>query len=261
MTPQASSRTLAVVTGAASGIGQALARLCAEAGHDLVLVADRGPLDEVAFELRQGGATVDALHADLGTTEGLDKLLDAVAGRPVDALLIDASHGPGRGFLTQDFAAARQALGGHVTATLACLHGVGRTMRERGQGRILITGTAGGGTAACPVGQAGKAFIEAFTQSLRDELKADGVSVTLLMPGLADAPLLDRGQLLEPSGTQAAQADPAELARIGYKAMCQGEADVVAGWKGRLRAMLGPGVDGLPAQRQHALAEPGSAAR
>src|SRR4051812_22488833 len=83
------SRPLAIVTGASSGIGYELAKLCAENGFDLVIAADR-PLGEAARDLRAAGATVDAVEADLATVEGVDRLHAAAQGRPVDGLLANA---------------------------------------------------------------------------------------------------------------------------------------------------------------------------
>lgn len=97
----ASKRPLAIVTGASSGIGRELARLCAEDGDDLVIAADQGPLLPVAEELRRLGAAVETVEADLATARGMDALVAAVGMRPVDALLASAGHGLGHAFFDQ----------------------------------------------------------------------------------------------------------------------------------------------------------------
>src|SRR5690349_10426425 len=96
-TSNSSSRALAIVTGASSGIGFELARQCAEHGFDLILAADE-PLDEAVAACRQLGATVETVTADLATLPGVDSLTDRIAGRPVEALLANAGHGLGQGF-------------------------------------------------------------------------------------------------------------------------------------------------------------------
>src|ERR1041384_8144258 len=79
-------RPLAVVTGASSGIGYELAKLCAENGYDLVVAADT-PLAEAVEACRGLGAEVTPVETDLATVEGVDELYGAIGGRPVDALL------------------------------------------------------------------------------------------------------------------------------------------------------------------------------
>jgi uncharacterized protein len=91
-------RRLAVVTGASSGIGLELAKQCANNGFDLIVAADT-PLEPAASAMRSAGATVDTVQCDLSTQDGVDKLIAAIGGRPVDALLANAGHGLGRAFL------------------------------------------------------------------------------------------------------------------------------------------------------------------
>src|SRR4051794_33385982 len=97
------TKQLAVVTGASSGIGYELAKCCAQAGFDLVIAADEPRIDRAADELRALGTDVVPVIADLATKEGVDALYTSVGGRAVDALLANAGHGLGKGFLDQDF--------------------------------------------------------------------------------------------------------------------------------------------------------------
>src|SRR5437762_291722 len=88
------TRPLALVTGASTGIGYELAKICAENGFDLVVAADEPKIEDAARDFRGLGATVEAVQADLAILEGVDKLY-AVAkriGRPVDALLANAGR-------------------------------------------------------------------------------------------------------------------------------------------------------------------------
>src|SRR3978361_1104865 len=96
------SRQFAIVTGASTGIGLELAKCCARGGFDLLIAADEAEIDNAAVEIRKLGANVEAVQADLSTTQGVDRLIEAAAGRPVDALLANAGRGLGGAFLDQD---------------------------------------------------------------------------------------------------------------------------------------------------------------
>jgi uncharacterized protein len=138
-----SNRPLPIVTGASSGIGYHLAKICAANGFDLLIAADQ-PLQEAAEHFQSLGAQVEAVQADLSRREGVDQLCAAINGRPVDALLANAGHGLGKGFLEQDFNQAQHVIDTNITGTLYLLHQVAPGMCQRGQGRILITGSIAG---------------------------------------------------------------------------------------------------------------------
>jgi uncharacterized protein len=85
---------------------------------------------------------VDAVEVDFATLEGVDKLYAAANGRPIEALLANACRGLGKGFLDQDFTEARCVVDTNITitGTVYLLQKVGRDMRTRGPGRMLIAG-------------------------------------------------------------------------------------------------------------------------
>src|SRR5882672_3748564 len=97
------ARPFAVVTGAAFGIGFELAELCAAAGFELLIVADEPSVHEAGLLLSKSGSHVDPLEADLSSMEGVDKLYDAIGGRSVSALVVNAGPGLGEAFLDQEF--------------------------------------------------------------------------------------------------------------------------------------------------------------
>jgi short-subunit dehydrogenase len=181
------TRPLAIVTGASSGIGYELAKQCVENGFDLVVAADQPGIERAASDLRRDGASVTAVEADLAMLDGVDKLYEAAKSlnRPVEALLANAGHGLGGAFLDQNFSEARHVIDTNITGTIYLIQKVGRDMRSRGQGRILITGSVVGFMPGSfqAVYNGTKAFIDSFSFALRNELKDSGVTVTCLMPG------------------------------------------------------------------------------
>jgi len=256
-----SIRPLAVVTGASSGIGYELAKLFIENNYDLVIAADEPAIVEAGGAFRRGGAQVDAVQADLSTTEGVDKLIEAIGNRPVDALAANAGRGLGKGFLDQDFIKARKVVDTNITGTIYLLQKIGREMRERGRGRILITGSIAGlmpGTYQA-VYNGTKAFLDSFSFALRHELKDTGVTVTCLMPGPTDTEFFERGDLMDTKVGQGKKEDPVKTAKTGFDAMMKGEGDVVSGFMNKVQAAIAAVTpQGVLAELHRGMAEPGS---
>jgi short-subunit dehydrogenase len=255
------NRPLAVVTGASSGIGYELAKLCAEHGYDLVIAADT-PIGEAAQELRNLGAAVDALETDLATLEGVDELYAAIKGRPVDALIANAGHGLGRAFLDQDFAEVQHVIETNITGTIYLIQKVGRDMRASNQGRILITGSIAGFMPGSfqAVYNGTKAFIDSFSFALRNELKDTNITVTCLMPGATETEFFERADMLDTKVGTMEKDDPAKVAKDGFDAMMAGEGDVVSGWKNKLQTTLAAVTpSGVLAEMHRKQAEPGTA--
>ena len=258
----ADSRPLAVVTGASAGIGRELARICAKEGFDLVIAADQAKIEEAASAFRALGAAVDVVETDLAQVEGVDRLCAAINGRPVAALLANAGHGLGKGFLDQDFDAVRHVIDTNITGTIYLIQRVARDMRTRGEGKILVTGSIAGfmpGTYQA-VYNGTKAFIDSFSFALRAELKDTGVTVTCLMPGATETEFFERADMTDTKVGQADKDDPADVARTGFDAMMRGDGDVVSGWQNKLQAAIANITPAAMLAEQHRkMAEPGGA--
>lgn len=263
------TRPLAVVTGGSSGIGFELAKQFAENGFDLVIAADdAGGLAEARQALGSAGrdstADVRTVETDLSTSEGVRKLYDEVksAGRPVDALAANAGVGLGHGFLDQDWNEVLKLINTNVTGTLNLIQLIGKDMRERGQGRILITSSIASlmpGTFQAAY-NGSKAFLQSFSFALRNELKDTGVTVTALLPGPTDTNFFHRAQMDDtPVGRSDKKDDPADVARTGFEAMMKGEGDVVHGLHNKAQAaMAAVTPDSALAEAHRKMAEPDS---
>src|SRR3954467_1375250 len=240
--PQDGRGKLAVITGASSGIGLELAKCCAQRGYDLVIAADEPEIEDAEQVLSSYGVQVQSVEADLADLDGVDELYDAIGGRPVDALLANAGHGLGHAFLDQNFDEVRHVIDTNITGTIYLVQKIGQDMRAQGNGRILFTGSIAGFLPGSfqAVYNGTKAFVDSFAAALRNELKDTGVSVTCLMPGATDTEFFARADMLDTKGgaDDDAKSDPADVAKAGFEAMMNGEADVVAGLKNKLQVAM-----------------------
>lgn len=254
---------LAVITGASSGIGFELAKIASQEGYDLLIAADEPEIQDAATELRASGTNVEALQADLATTEGVKQLVEAVQRNQssLELLMANAGRGLGHGFLDQDIGRVRHIIDTNVTGTMELIHAVGNMMRTQRSGRILITGSIAGfmpGTFQA-VYNGTKAYLNSFSFALRNELKDSGVTVTCLMPGATETRFFERAELLDTSVGQSKKDDPADVARVGYDAMMDREGDVVSGFKNKVMAAVANVTPAEMLAEQHRkMAEPGS---
>lgn len=257
-------RRLAVVTGASSGIGFELAKCCARDGMDLLIAADEPRIESAAQDLRSIGVTVDAVQADLSKLGGVDTLIQAIGQRRVYALLANAGIGMGNGFLDQPWDGIHHTIDTNVTGTLYLIHKVGQDMRAQGGGRILITGSIAGfapGTYQA-VYNASKSFLDSFSLALRHEVARNGITVTCLMPGVTETDFFERADMMDTRIGTMKKDDPAMVAEKGFKAMMNGEGDVVTGWHNKLVSAIAQITPaGLLAEANRLASQPGSGRR
>ena len=268
--PDGTSRPLAVVTGASSGIGYELAKLFAQEGYDLLAAAEPVALggvtlDAAAGDLRALGAGVDAAAVDLATTEGVEALVRRAeaAGRPVDALVLNAGVGLGGAFLEQDLDQIFTLIHLNVRSTVHLARRLLPAMVARGQGRVLVTSSI---AALMPgpfeaVYGASKAFGLSWAEAVRNELKDTGVTVTALQPGPTDTEFFHRAGMDDTKVGADTKDDPAQVAKDGFEAMMAGKDHVVAGaFKNKVQAVLSEVVpEPVKAAQHRKLSEPGSA--
>jgi uncharacterized protein len=226
-------RPLALVTGASSGIGLELARQFVQNGFDVVINAEDEELAAAASSLRQNGAQVLPVRADLATAEGVEQLWSAVAaeGRPLDAVALNAGVGVNGAFTDIPLEDDLNLIAVNVTAVVHLAKRVLPAMVGRGAGRVLITSSV----AATMPGPyyatyaASKAFLQSFAQAIRYELKDTGVTVTALQPGPTETEFFERAGMQDTKVAAADKDDPAEVAGEGFQAMMAGKDHVVAG--------------------------------
>jgi short-subunit dehydrogenase len=259
-------RPLALVTGASSGIGRELAREFAEHGYDLLINAEDDRLEHAARQLRETGADVRAVRADLRDPAGVDELIAATTGLTVDVAVLNAGVGQGGAFVDGDPEDDRSVIDLNVASTVRLAKPLLRRMVERDAGRLVFTSSV---AAMMPgsyqaVYNASKSFVQSFAEALREELKDTGVTVVSFMPGPTDTDFFRRAGMADDTrvGTME-KDDPAEVARQAYEAVAKGREKVVTGsLRTRAQGVAGRVLpDAVKARMHRGLAEPGTAER
>lgn len=232
------ARTVAVITGASSGLGVVFARKLA-AQHDLILVARRKEkLESLAAELTaQFGCAVEVLPADLTGEQDLTVVAERIAAEPGLALLVNNAGFGARGlFWESDLKVQEQMHRLHVAATVRLSYAALRNMVARNSGGIINVASVAafwqrGGSVSYG---ATKRWMTTFTEGLYLDLKSIGsaVKVQALCPGYTytefhDTMKLDRTKMAPPSMWLNAEFVVDE----SLKALPQGKLLVVPGWR------------------------------
>ncbi|KFJ92314.1 short-chain dehydrogenase [Pseudomonas sp. 1-7] len=234
-------RSYALITGASSGIGLALAEALARRGRNLILVARRrDALESIACELAQRfGVEVLFRLCDLSEPLQLSGLLlELDEGQwPIDLLVNNAGLGCAGAFVEQDWTREREQLEVNVLALTRLCHALGLRMAEHGGGQILNVASV----AAFQPGPwmssycASKAYVLHFSEGLREELKGRGVRVSVLCPGPTHSAFF-RSARMDVTRLSAGKLmmSAEEVALITVRALEKNRALIIPGWRNRL---------------------------
>jgi hypothetical protein len=238
----------ALITGASSGIGEALAQRFARAGFNLVLVARSADKLKVlsAALARDHGIKAWVSPADLSVPGAAQKLAVAMkrARRPIDVLVNNAGVLEHGAFVSMRATRHRELIELNVVALSEMLAHFVPPMVERGQGRVLNVASI---AAFQPVPMlatyaATKAYVLSLTESLSEELQGTGVTVTALCPGITATSMLDQAQAAsaELGGLPSMVIGSAEqVADEGFQACLKGEVIRVPGVLNRAATLAG----------------------
>ncbi|GGB37601.1 short-chain dehydrogenase [Roseibium aquae] len=220
--------TTALVTGASSGIGAALARLHAAKGGNLLLVARRQDrLDRLRRDLETDhGVSVHTIAMDIGGVGAAAQLHRQVKemGHSIGILINNAGFG-GRGHhIDRDLTAEQAMIELNILSLMTLTRLFAADMVAAGGGRVLNVGSTAGFMPGPKqaVYFATKAFVNSYSRALNEELRPRGVSVTVLAPGYVET---EFAQVADLHGTHLTRsgATAESVARIGYQAMMEGK--------------------------------------
>ncbi|TMM10596.1 MAG: SDR family oxidoreductase [Actinobacteria bacterium] len=183
-----------LITGASTGIGAATARLAADAGYRLVLVArSEDRLREVAAEVG-GDERALAQRCDVSVWDDQERLVAAALERfgRIDVVFANAGFGAKRGFLEESPEQWRSMVETNVLGAAYTIRAALPHFRERGSGHFLLTSSvAGRRVLPGSLYSATKWAVSAMGEALRQELAETDIKVTLIEPGMTDTPFFD----------------------------------------------------------------------
>ncbi len=238
-----SKHKTALITGASVGIGRELAKLFAQDGYALVLVARNGSrLSEFADELqRQFGITAKPVPLDLTSPAAPQFLFDQLTreGIHVDALVNNAGYGKLGPFADVTLEEHLGQIQLNITTLTHLTKLFVVPMLEQKSGKILnVASTAGfqpGPLMA--VYYATKAYVISFSEALANELHDSGVTVTCLCPGVTDTGFQTRAGTEETSLFRKMRPMKAKtVAQDGYRGLMKGKPLVISGIRNWLLA-------------------------
>lgn len=215
---------LALITGASGGIGAEFARIHAEKGGDMVLVArSEDKLNELKTELEsKHGVNVIVLAEDLGKPGAASRVFEFTESQnmQVEVLINNAGFGGHGKFVERDIEADKAMIQLNVTALTELTHAYLKGMVERRSGKVLnVSSTASfipGPLQA--VYYATKAFVTSFSQAIAEEVSEYNVSVTALCPGAVDTGFVKAGDLDKVDVWKNAKS-ARSVAEVGYRDM------------------------------------------
>jgi len=237
----------ALITGATSGIGYELAKLFAQDGYNLVIVArgENGDLERTASELKsQYGVEVETIAKDLFKRENAFAVYDEVKakGIEINVLVNDAGQGQYGLFTDTDINRELDIVQLNIGSLIILTKQFLKDMVARGEGKILNLSSIAGKTPGPwqSVYHGTKAFVQSFTESIRSENKDTGVSITALLPGVTDTDFFNKADMQESKMVQdkSSMANPADVAKDGYTALMSGDDKVVSGFKNKMQVAM-----------------------
>jgi short-subunit dehydrogenase len=234
----------ALVTGATSGIGYELAKLLAKDGYNLFIVGrEKQSLNAVAKEFEQNGIKVISFEKDLFNENAAFEVYDEVKAQEItiDILVNDAGHGQYGEFVDTDIKKELQIIQLNIVSVVVLTKLFVKEMVRRGEGKILNLSSVASKSPGPwqSVYHGTKAFVQSFTEAVREEVKDSGVTITALLPGATDTDFFAKAGMLKAKNVvEGTLADPADVAKDGYDALMSGDDMVVSGLQNKWQVAM-----------------------
>lgn len=240
-----SNTNYTLITGGTVGIGYELAKIFAQNGHNLIIVArDEAELQNTAGELKSFGVEVVTLSKDLFDTDNALDVYNEVSARnlAVDILVNNAGQGQYGEFAENDLQRELSIIQLNISSLVVLTKLFLQDMLDRGEGRIMNLSSIASKTPGPlqAVYHGTKAFVQSFTEAVREEVKDTNVTLTALLPGATDTDFFNKANMTESKAVKEGKlADPAKVAKDGYKALMSGDDMVVSGFMNKMMVAMG----------------------
>ncbi|MBO9658636.1 MAG: SDR family oxidoreductase [Chitinophagaceae bacterium] len=234
-----------LITGGSAGIGYELAKIFAEEGHNLILVArSESDLQSVRDELEGSGVNIITITKDLFEPDAAFELYDDIKSRglTVDILVNNAGQGQYGLFAETDIRRELAIVQLNISSLIILTKLFLQDMLERGEGKILNLSSIASKTPGPwqAVYHGTKAFVQSFTEALRSEVKDHNITVTALLPGATDTDFFNKADMESSKAVQdkSKLSDPAKVAKDGYDALMSGDDKVTSGFKNKVTVAM-----------------------
>jgi len=252
-----------LITGGTTGIGYELARVFAKNGHNLIIVArDEKELNRTCNELRRFGVDIVTIVKDLFIPQSPFELYDDIKrmNLEVNILVNNAGQGQYGEFAETDIFRELDIIQLNIGSLVVLTKRFLQDMLIRDEGKILNLSSVASKAPGLlnSVYHGTKAFVQSFTEAVREEVKDSGVTLTALLPGATDTDFFNKADMLDSKiVAEGKLTDPAVVAEDGYDALMRGDDMVISGFSNKVNvAMSNVLPDKVVAENIHKKQEP-----
>lgn len=241
-----------LITGASSGIGEALAIQAANRKHDLVLVARRKDLlDELANRFTSDhGIEVETIKADLTNKIDSEKVVQRIERGDIDILINNAGFGSSGPFVELNIENELNEIDLNVLALVQLTHAAANSMVQKGHGTIVNISSIASyqPMAGNAVYGATKSFVTSFSHAIREELSETGVNVMVVCPGPTESEFFTRSKWIDATSSKTHPAflwqTSKDVARITFKGIDNQKGVVIPGVTNKFLAAVSSSLPG-----------------